>query len=224
MPAKIKKIEVSPLFWKDLADWRKLPEYPKIRANIGAFVAAITRGESGGEMGFRGVKMWEDIKHLHVGSKLVLFTKTTDEDTIRICALKKHDFYGFKRERKSMAGNAVGVILRAAVADPKPSPDWGKISWSDPSDIHAHPELRELSRDALDALYQEVAEEGETFEKLDRATSGMSEKNALRVADAWLGDLLRAEKEIQDAILFRARLRNDRTPASTFTSWVPAEP
>ncbi len=215
----IKKVEVSPLFWKDLSDWRKNPDYAKVRGNIGAMIGKVMRGEPGGEAPFRGNDAWEDVRHIHVGAKLVLFATYPDEETIRICALKKHDFYGFKRERKSMATNAANVILRAAMAETKPFPDWGKITWKDPAELLDHPELPELSREALDALYQDLAQEGEDFTRLRRATEGMTDRNASRVADAWLDDLLKAEARVQDVILARARHRHDHSPAELFTRW-----
>ena len=224
MQKKISKVEVSALFWKDLDDWRRHPEYAKIRANIAGLVERVLRGEPGGDVGFTGLSAWDGVKHMHVGQKLIVFTAYPKDDTLRICALKKHDFYGFKRERKSMAANAARVILRAAAAVPKPFPDWNKISWKDPSEVIDHPELAEMSRDALDALYQDIAEEGDTFKKLRRATEGMTEKNAARVADAWLEDLLRAENAVQAAILKRARHRHLSTPKETFTSWADITP
>lgn len=215
----IRKVEVSSLFWKDLDDWRRHPDYAKIRGNIGAMVAAVMRGEPGGDLPFRGLDAWEGVRHLHVGSKLVLFTAYPDEETVRICALKKHDFYGFKRERKSMANNAANVVLRAALSAAQPFPDWGRITWRDPSEIPDHPELREVSREALDSLYQELAQEGEDFSRLRKATEGMTAKNASRVADAWLEDLLVAEAAVQTIILERARYRHAHTPPEIFTVW-----
>lgn len=218
---RITKVEASPLFWKDLADWRKHPEYVKIRGNIGGMVARLMRGEPGGDVGFQGLHLWDGIKHLHVGAKLVVFTAYPQEDTLRICALKKHDFYGFKKERKSLAGNAASVVHRAAAASAKPFPDWGRISWKDPAEIIDHPELLEISRESLDRLYQEIAQEGDDFVLLNRATAGMSDKNASRVADAWLTDLLRAEAAVQEALLVRDRHRHDHSPAEIFTGWRP---
>lgn len=218
---QVKKIEVSALFWKDLDSWRKHPDYQKIRANIGDFVNKVMRGQPGGDVNFKGNPLWEDVRHLHVGSKLIAFMRYTDDDTLRICALKKHDFYGFKNERKSMAGNAARVILNASVSASRAFPDWGKLTWKDPSELHNHPEIREMSREALDTLYQDIAEEGETFARLEKATEGMSEKNADRIADSWLADLLVAEQQVQEVILMRARYRHDHTPAKIFTDWVP---
>lgn len=219
----IRKVEVSSLFWKDLNDWRKHPEYAKIRANIGAMVSSVMRGEPGGDISFRGLDAWEGVRHLHVGSKLILFTAYPDDETLRICALKKHDFYGFKRERKSMANNAANVVLRAAFAASQPFPDWGKINWRDPAEILTHPELREISREALDSLYQELAQEGEDFVRLRKATEGMTDRNAARVADAWLDDLLTAEAAVQSVILERARYRHAHTPSELLTTWSGSE-
>lgn len=221
MQKKISKVEVSALFWKDLDDWRRHPEYAKIRANIAGLVERVLRGEPGGDVGFTGLSAWEGVKHMHVGQKLIVFTAYPQDDTLRICALKKHDFYGFKRERKSMAANAASVVLRAAMSPAKTFPDWGKVSWKDPADILSHPELMEHSRDALDTLYQEIVEEGDSFARLRRATDGMSETNANRIAEAWLEDLLRAEEKVQTVILARARHRHAHTPAEAFTRWLP---
>lgn len=216
---KITKVEVSALFWRDLDDWRKHAEYHKIRGAIGDMVERVMRGEPGGDLPFQGLSTWGGVRHMHVGAKLVVFTAYPDNDTLRICALKKHDFYGFKRERKSMAVNAAHVILRAALAEPKPFPDWGRFTWKDPSEVPDHPELKEMSREALDALYQDVVREGEDFGKLRKATEGMTDKNASRIADAWLEDLLKAENAVQSAILERARYRHDHTPTELFERW-----
>lgn len=217
----IKRVEVSSLFWKDLGDWRKHPEYPKIRASIGQFVANVMRGEPGGDISFAGLNSWDGVRHLHVPAKLILFTAYPDDSTVRICALKKHDFYGFKRERKSMSHNAVRVVHRAREAPAQPFPNWNQIIWRDPAEVPGHPELRELSRESLDALYQQIAQESEDFALLRRATDGMSERNAARIADAWLDDLLTAEAAVQEMILERARYRHGHTPPEVMTSWVP---
>lgn len=218
MQRKIKKVEVSSLFWNDLSDWRKHPGYPKIRADIGGMVSKMMRGEFAGDSPFRN-KVWEDVRHLHVSSKLIVFLTYPDEETVKICALKKHDFYGFKNNRSNIERNSASVILRSAIAQSKPFPDWGRMSWRDPSEILDHPELLEMSREALDTLYQEICQEGEDFLKLRKATEGMTDKNASRIADAWLEDLMRAEGVVQDAILKKARYRHEHTPEDLLTQW-----
>lgn len=111
----ITKVEVSDLFWKDLAKWRSSKEYPAIRAGIADMVLAAARGGNGGDKNFTGGnKIWTGIRHKHLPAKLILFTMYPDGDTMRICALKKHDFYGFKNERKSRAADAAHKVRNAA--------------------------------------------------------------------------------------------------------------
>lgn len=215
----IRRVEVSSLFWRDLDDWRRHPDYDRIRADVAGMVGRMMRGEPAGDAPFRGASFWGGVRHMHVAAKLIVFLTYPDEETVRLCAIKKHDFYGFRSERKSLAANAASVVLRSALSEPQPYPDWGRLSWRDPADILTSAELRELSRDALDALYREVVEEGESFGRLRRATEGMTDRNAARVADAWIEDLLRAEAAVQAVILERASHRHAHTPPEVLTGW-----
>lgn len=215
----ITKVEVSKLFWKDLAKWRSHKDYWTIRRQIGEMVGKVAAGEPGGDNPFSG-KLWTGIRHMHVAAKLIVFSTYTDDETLRICALKKHDFYGFKRERKSLAENAAQKIRTAADSPAVASPGWSTIKWADPGEIPGHPELPECSREALDDLYQEILEEADTLERLERQIGTLSARTGQRVAEAWIESLIEAQEAVEAQILKAARRQPDSLPALEFERWL----
>lgn len=70
----VKRVETSKLFWKDLEEWRRHPDYKKIRREINDMLKRMSAGENAGERGFNN-SVWEDIKHKHVSAKLVVFVR-----------------------------------------------------------------------------------------------------------------------------------------------------
>lgn len=215
---KITKVEISKLFWKDLAKARNNPDYWTIRKQIGEMVSKAAAGEPGGDNPFSG-KRFSGIRHMHVAAKLIVFTTYPDDDTMRICALKKHDFYGFKRERKGMAEKAAQKIWNASNSPAVRSPGWGSIKWSDPGEIPGHPELPECSSETLNALYQEVLDEIDSLEKLDAQISGMSNRTGQRVAESWIESLIEAQEAVEMQILKQARRKPDALPVAEFERW-----
>lgn len=215
---KINKVAVSKLFWKDLAKWRSHPEYWTIRRKIGELVQKSAAGEDAGDRAFQYLK-WGDVRHVHVAAKLIVFLNREDDGTLRLNALKKHDFYGFRRERKKIAEQAAKKIHNAKATEPVASPEWAGLKWSDPGDIPDHPELPELSHDGLNNLLHDLYDEADTLDMLERAVSGMSHKMADRFADAWIDSLDEAMQAVEGRILELARRRTNILKPEEFDRW-----
>ena len=164
-------------------------------------------------------QVWEGISHMHVAAKLIVFLTYPDADTVRLCALKKHDFYGFGSEKKSVAGDAARKIHNTAAKPPAPSPEWPSLRWSDPGEVAGHPELPELSREALDRLYREILDETDSFSRLERRIEGLHSVAAQRVADRWMDDLSLAQEAVEDAILRIAAMKRRHLLARDFEAW-----
>lgn len=220
----ITKIEVAAGFWKDLEAWRRHPDYWAIRRDIARIVQRRAAGEDGGDAPFTGGKeRWGGLHHAHITSKLIVFTGYPAEGTLKLCSVVKHDAYGFRQERKSMANTFASRMQRALGARPVASPDWSGLKWRDPGDIPDHPELRELSEDGLRGLYQEILDEQDSLERLQRRMGEMSGSLGDAFADAWLEALIAAQEAVQDEHL--ARLKPRTTSAlhvADFSSWSPA--
>lgn len=215
----ITKVEVSGLFWKDLSKLRNTADYWSIRKNIGQFVLKLSRGEPGGDKGFRN-PVWGSARHIHVGSNAILFNTFPEPDTLKLCALRNHAFYNFKGGRKNQDGAAAAKVNTASASPSLPSPGWTQLRWSDPGEIPGHPEFRELSRDGLDAVYQEVLAEGQSLERLARQIEGMSGRNAARVSDGWLDSLIASEAACEKRLVEVARRGPDHMVAAQFEPWV----
>lgn len=219
---KITKVEVSDLFWKDLAGLRKTPNYWAIRKGIAEMIQAVSRGDPGGDKAFIGDKKgWAGILHKHLPGKIILFTMYPEESTIRLCALKKHDFYGFRNERKSRVEDAIRKVRGAAERPAKRSPEWTSLKWQDPGQIAGNPELVELSRDGLDALYQSILEEQDTFEILARRLEreNMSMRLQESFTQSWMDALIEAQGAIEGELVARARRRAPHLEAAAFADW-----
>ncbi len=217
---KVTKIEVSSLFWRDLAEWRNHKDYFSVRARIAELVLRAGAGEPAGDVPFTGRKeVWEGIGHTHVGNKLTLFTTRPDGDTLRLCAVKKHDFYGFRNERKGRANDAARKIHNASVSPHDPSPGWSGLRWRDPSEVASHPELRELSDAGLRGLYQEILEEADRFDRLGQAVSGLSPRMRGAVEEAWVTSLIEAKDAVEAEILRAARPPRPHLEPAAFEGW-----
>lgn len=217
---KVTKIEVSSLFWRDLAEWRTHKEYFSVRARIAELVLRAGAGEPAGYVPFNGRKgVWDGIGHAHVGNKLTLFTTRPDGDTLRLCAVKKHDFYGFRSERKGRANDAARKVHNASVSPHEPSPGWSGLRWRDPSEVASHPELRELSDAGLRGLYQEILEEGDRFDRLAQAVSGLSPRMRGAVEEAWVASLIEAKEAVEAEIIRSARPPRPHLEPVEFEGW-----
>lgn len=217
---KVTKIEVSSLFWRDLAEWRTHKEYFSVRARISELVLRAGAGEPAGDVPFNGRKeVWDGIGHAHVGNKLTLFTTRPEGDMLRLCAVKKHDFYGFRSERKGRANDAARRVHNASVSPHDPSPGWSGLKWRDPSEVPAHPELRELSDAGLRGLYQEILEEGDRFDRLGQAVSGLSPRMRGAVEEAWVTSLIEAKDAVEAEIIRSARPARPHLEPAAFNGW-----
>lgn len=217
---KITKIEISALFWRDLAEWRTHKEYFSVRARIAELVLRAGAGEPAGDVPFNGRKeVWEGIGHTHVGNKLTLFTTRPDGDTIRLCAVKKHDFYGFRNERKGRANDAARKIHNASVTPHVPSPGWSGIRWRDPSEVATHPELRELSETGLRGLYQDLLTEADRFDRLAEAVKDLSPRMRGAVEEAWTSGLIDAIGAVEAEIVRTARAPRPHLDPTLFDGW-----
>ena len=215
----ITRVEISSLFWDDLTDLRSHPDYRKLRASIAATIQSMARGENAGDRAFQGRDIWGSIRHKHIGSKLILFLVYPDADTVRLCAIKKHDFYGFRRERKSRVEDAARKIGNAAASPHTPSPNWPSLKWTDPGAIAQHIELRELSREGLSSLYQEVLEEIDTLALPCQRIEGMSDKLARSFTDGWFEGLEEAQSAIEDQLCELARKAKPHFSPKAFETW-----
>lgn len=217
---KVTKIEVSSLFWRDLAEWRTHKEYFSVRARIAELVLRAGAGDPAGDVPFTGRKeVWDGIGHAHVGNKLTLFTTRPDGDTLRLCAVKKHDFYGFRSERKGRANDAARRIHNASVSPHDPSPGWSGLRWRDPSEVASHPELRELSDTGLRGLYQEILEEADRFDRLAQAVIGLSPRMRGAVEEAWVISLIEAKDAVEAEIIRSARPPRPHIEPAAFERW-----
>lgn len=219
----ITKVEIAGTFWKDLEGWRRHPEYWTIRRDVARIVQHRAAGKDGGDNPFTGGKeRWGGLHHAHITSKLIVFTGYPEEGVLKLCAITKHDAYGFRQERKSMAGTFAAKMQRALAAAPVASPEWSGLRWRDPGDIPGHPELPELSDDGLKALYLELHEEQESFARLDRRKAEMSPDLARAFEDAWLEALIEAQEAVQAEVISRLIPRPTRYEPKVFETWHPS--
>ena len=217
----IKKVEFSKFFWKNMSDWRQHPDILNIRKNMADVVQKRARGEFGGDVAFKGGNHLDGILHCHVGNKLTLFTAYPEPGVMRLVALTKHDFYGFGKERARAVTSAVTKLRNAIAAESVVSPEWGNFSWSKPSDIAGHPEIRELSIGRLSVLSDELMEEAEDFTKFRRACKGMSDSIVAEAFDSWCDDLIVAQDIVSNTLLELSQNRKAYLKPEDLAHWSP---
>ncbi|MCE6958500.1 hypothetical protein LAZ40_05480 [Cereibacter sphaeroides] len=217
----VTRIEVSSQFWKDLGEWRRHPDYWKIRRDIARIVQLRAAGEDGGDVTFTGNDRWGGLHHAHISAKLVVFTGYPDEETLKFCAITKHDAYGFRRERKNLTNACADRMNRLLRGPSTARPGWSGLRWRDPGDIPSHPELDELSDEGLRGLLGELYREDETLGMLNLRTRDMSPTIREAFEIAWLEALIAAEDAVQQRILDRIRHDFHHLPAERFECWSP---
>lgn len=177
-------------------------------------------GEPAGDTPFNGRKaVWDGIGHAHVGNKLTLFTTRPEGDTLRLCAVKKHDFYGFRKERKGRTNDAARKIHNASITPHAPSPGWSGLKWRDPSEIPLHPELKELSDVGLRSLYDQINAESDDFSRLADAVKGLSPRMRSAVEEAWTSGIIDAIDAIETEIVRSARRSKPFLKPDRFDEW-----
>lgn len=215
---KITKINGSKLFWKELGALRNHPDYWVIRANIKNIIQVMERGESPGDRGFRSPDM-EGLRHIRVASKLWLFFGHQEEGEVKLVTVGKHDIYGFGNERSNIKASTSKRLQNALHGPNVRSPEWKSIKWVEPSDVMNHPELLELSREGLEALYNELLEEADTLERLEQATKSLSKRSADRVGYGWLDDLDEVIHFVEATLVKSARKKVPYLTPKDFENW-----
>lgn len=222
---RVTKVSVAPLFWADLRDWRRSPDYAKLRSSIARFVQLNAQGLPAGDQPFIGNKaVWKGISHAHVGFKLTLFVTRPAPDEVRLCCVKKHSFYGYGSERKSQKTHAPKIVGSAAEAEHQSRPNWPSLKWKEPADILVHPELRELSDKGLSDLCQEIEHEMDTLERFERSMqgSGLSLRLQDKILDAWAHDLKSSLSSVDTQIALNARRQKPYLVPESQDVWLPS--
>lgn len=215
-------VEVSPVFWKNLGEWRRTSEYGRIRADIARVVAAAAAGDNTGERAFRNPS-WGDIRHVHVASKLILFTSRPEQGVLRLCAVDLHRNYGFKgvgNGREVVAARRMSNLARG------PSllrPDWPDIRWTVPGKLLHDPEIQEASSEAVLRLRDELDDESHTLARMEEHLAAVPAVRRDDAATAWIDDLIAARDVVEAEVLSRMRhgLDRDRLRTAEFEKWTP---
>lgn len=218
----ISRVEVSQKFWEDLGKWRKNKAYPQIRRKVAEFIERAASGEVTGEASLKN-KVWAGVRYCKIDRNVALFTMRPEPGVIRLCALEDHGYYGFGGLNTSRETGNANRLRLAAEKPSQPSPQWQSLSWTHPSEIGMHPELPELSRDALDSLYREVLDEAETLFRLREAMTGMSDKQADAFADRWFQGIEDAQQIVEASILDLSSRRVNHLAPQAFKPWLKVE-
>ena len=223
-PARtIDKIEVSDLFWKDLGLWRGHGDYFAIRKSIAEMVLLASSGTLAGDKAFTGGRaVWSGIRHKHLPAKLICFTMYPHDHTMRLCAVKKHDFYGVRNERRSRVDDAAHKIRGAAERPAARSPHWAGLRWEHPAELVVHPELPELSADALTRLHADIIAEQDGLVRLERRIEamGLSGERELEFMDAWMSGLCDAQVRVEESLIALATRLPDYLEPEAFEPWL----
>lgn len=219
---RVTTIEVSPVFWKNLGEWRRTSEYERIRADIARVVAAAAAGEDAGDKPFRN-PAWGNVRHVHVASRLIMFTARPEPGTLRLCAVDLHRNYGIRGAGTAREGVFARRMSLLATGETATRPDWPDIRWTVPGQLLHDPEIGEASNEALLRLRDSLDEEGHSLARMDDYLLVVPEREQARVAGQWIDDLIAARDLVEAEVLRRMDRRLDRAHLAPddFAAWLP---
>jgi hypothetical protein len=190
MAGGIERVVFSDLFWKTLEGLRGHSRYPAIRAQIDELVASKMDGNQrmsqrdkpfNPKSSLAGVWHWACCR----SPDIVVFYQN-DGQTLTMAMVGDHHDYSFQGRGARATDRTATRIANTISNGHVSSPEWKSLSWKRPSDIVSHPDLHELSKDAMrmiaSTLRQEL-DDGAIFER----QYGMSIFDAGSAAfDAWI--------------------------------------
>jgi mRNA-degrading endonuclease YafQ of YafQ-DinJ toxin-antitoxin module len=190
MAMGIERVVFCDLFWKSLDSLRGHSRYPAIRGQIDELIAFKMDGSQ--RMSLRdkpfnpkgalaGIWHWACCRN----PDIVIFYEIRDQ-TLTMAMVGDHDDYAFQGRGARASARTATRIANTISNGHVFSPEWRSLSWKRPSDIISHPDLHELSKDAMrsiaSTLRQEL-EDGTIFER----QYGMSIFDAGAAAfDSWI--------------------------------------
>jgi len=192
------------LFWKSLEDLRGHPRYSAVRAQLNDLIASkkisnqpvSPRDKPFNPSGaLAGIWHWACCRN----PDIVLFY-TIEEKTLTVAMVGDHHDYSFQGRGMRSAKNTASRIANAIRSPHVPSPEWKSIRWKRPADITVHPDLFELSKEALRALDHILRQElvdGEIFERV----YGVSiYDSTVQEFDAWMDETNSAVEAVSQAL------------------------
>lgn len=204
MAKGINRVVYSALFWETLERLRGHARYPALRAQFHEFLALKQEtcqrvNQRDGPFNSHGplsnIWHWACSRNPDV----VLFY-TIESGTLTMAMVGDHHDYTCQGRGARATERTAKRIANAVSGHHVPSPGWKSISWRRPSDIIRHPDISELSKDALQSLASSLRkelDEGCLYERL----FGVSVLDAGTEAfDAWIAETEAALRVVGEAM------------------------
>lgn len=203
MADRIERVVFPELFWRSLEHLRGHPRYPAIRSQIDELVAfkkvsnqRINQRDKpfNPKLSLSGIWHWACCRN----PDIVLFY-TIEAKTMTMAMVGDHHDYQFQGRGARAQENTARRIANA-IKSPHVSPEWKSIGWKRPSDITSHPDLFELSKNALRTLDNSLRQELEDGEIFKRVFGVSIYDSNVEDFDAWIDETTEALKTVAQAL------------------------
>ncbi|TLX16595.1 hypothetical protein [Rhizobium sp. MHM7A] len=204
----ITKVVFTDLFWETLSDHRKHSRYRDFRNSIAMCIRHKSQNRSftsASDKPFNADPTLKGIWHCKLSRNpdVILFYRMA-ENTMFLSMIGDHHDYGYNNKGTNAGQVMANRIDQAIARGHVPSPDWDTIKWSTPMELLDHPELAELSLNALGRVHSAIMTEQENFDMLVRV-EGEQRSQLPEVYTPWF-EALDAVNDKIEAIIDARRL------------------
>jgi hypothetical protein len=204
------------LFWRTLEPHRGQGYYPGLRDKLTWFIqrkVETTDPASGRDNYFGAIKALSGIWHFAISrTPDVVIFYTLDGGHLNLALVGSHHDYPFNGKNLGSSARTAERVHNTIAAGHVPTPGWSTLRWNDPEELLRHPDLPQLSAQALDALTSELVEEMDEGARYRKSKGIPVEDASEEEFDRYFSCLVQVREVVLELRRSRAGMRHWMAP------------